>query len=344
VGKITDKTGFDNALGLGPSGNDFTESVTGYDRAFSAAGQPAAMRDLSTEWQGMLGAQTASAPGQYDAYARYNQLYAGVDSSVANQQFGASADMYGQYNPYINSLNNASNADYQQAVMQGVDQSGQRVLDQYQSLNPQLYSSLNALSASANAQNPMADQLEAMLGQSAQQQLGLGTQLSAAEQRDATQAARNAGAARGLYDSNGTIGAEILNNYQLAQQRLQQRQQFAGDTAQLLRSGQQQQFNNTATAAGAWQANRFDPYAGILGQQSSNQLTSQGIASLNAQTNAYNQQATRNQFDPYSSYASGIYGGNQQAQNAQQKALADMYGEYSAGVLGLVPSIISAFF
>jgi len=353
-GKYTSKVGWDNAFGTGPSGNEIVQSVTGYDKAISAAGQPAAMRDPYSEGQAMLGAQTGTAQGQYNAYAQYNPLYAGIDSATANQQFGASATMYGQYDPYINALNNASNTAYQQAMIQGVDQYGQQVLGQYQALNPQLYASLGALSTSANqplttAGGTQASQLEQMLGQSAQQQLGLGSSLSAAEQRDATQTARAASNARGLMDSNSTIGAEILNNYNLANQRLQQRQQFAGDTAQLLRSGQQQdaglaqqQFGNLATATNAWQQSRFDPYSSILGQQSGNQLNSMGIASLNAQTNAYNQQATRAQFDPYSSYATSIYGGNQQAQNMQQTNYANMLGQYSQQLLGMGPSLISA--
>ena len=324
------------------------------NKANTAYNTAASMRNPSTESQSMLASQTGSAPGQYSAYAQYNPLYAGIDSAVSRQQFGDSAAMYGQYNPYIDSLNNASNSSYRASTINDASQYAPQIAQQYRDLNPELYSSLNNLSSpspyesaygsAALAGSASSSALSSTLGQQAQEQLALGRSLSPAEQRDAQQAARSAGAARGLYDSNQTIGAEILNNYLLGNQRLQERQTFAqnvlGQNTGLLQNAASMQQQRDAASTSAWQQSAYDPYAGILSQQSPNQLSSYGIANLNAQTNAYNQQATRSQFDPYNAYAADIYGQQWQAEMAR----AGMYSGTSQTAFQQAPQIMAKGF
>ena len=313
-------------------------------------------QDPYAQGQAMLAAQLGTAPSQYNAYAQYAPQYAGADSAAAAQQFGASASMFGQYNPYINALNNASNTAYQQAIIGGVDQYGQQVANQYRTLNPELYASLNTLSSTASqptpyataygaaalAGSPYSTDISRTLGQQAADQLALGSTLTPAEQRDATQAARAAASARGLTDSNSTIGAEILNNYTLGQQRLQQRQQFAqnilGQNQGYLQGADalnQQQYQQQLAAANAWGQNAFNPYASILGQQSGNQLTSAQIAAQNYQAYAPTQAYMQNAFNPYNQYASNLYGANQSAQNQSYLTQAGIYNNQANNFMNM---------
>ena len=75
--------------------------------------------------------------------------------------------------------------------------------------------------------------IEATLMRDAEAELALGRQLSPEEMRNATQSARAAMAARGMATGNAAVGAEILNRDAFAQQRLDQRRQFALGANQL---------------------------------------------------------------------------------------------------------------
>jgi hypothetical protein len=75
--------------------------------------------------------------------------------------------------------------------------------------------------------------IEAQLQRDAEAELALGRSLTAEQQRDATQSARAAFAARGLGTSMGSSAAEILNRDAMGQQRLDQRRQFALGANQL---------------------------------------------------------------------------------------------------------------
>jgi hypothetical protein len=72
-----------------------------------------------------------------------------------------------------------------------------------------------------------ATPIQQQLLQSAQNELALGRSLSAEEQRDATQSARTAMAARGLATGMGGAAAEILNRDAYGRQRESERRQFA---------------------------------------------------------------------------------------------------------------------
>ena len=70
-------------------------------------------------------------------------------------------------------------------------------------------------------------EIEAELQRQAREELALGRSLTPEQERAAQQSARGAFAARGLGTSAGSAAAEILNRDQFAQQRLDQRRQFA---------------------------------------------------------------------------------------------------------------------
>lgn len=87
-----------------------------------------------------------------------------------------------------------------------------------------------------------AQQLIQTLTDQAQQELAAGRDLTPEETRMATQAAREAYAARGTALGGQSIGAEMLARSELANQRLRERQQFAGQAAGLQSSLQNQMF------------------------------------------------------------------------------------------------------
>jgi len=79
--------------------------------------------------------------------------------------------------------------------------------------------------------------IESRLLSDAQNELALGRALSADEQRDATQSARAAMAARGLATGLGASAAEVLNRDAYGRQRQNERRQFAMGAEQYARAG-----------------------------------------------------------------------------------------------------------
>ncbi len=150
------------------------------------------------------------------------ELYSGLnrlDGAAGNM--GANSYEQGLGNIFGQGIGNAGTMgvnSYQQGLgntyAQGIGNAGQMGVNGYQQ-------------GLGNMFNAGTSSLGRGLETSALQQLNLGTSTSAAEQRGATQQARAGMEARGLGNSNGAIAAEVLNNYQLGQQRLQQRQGFA---------------------------------------------------------------------------------------------------------------------
>jgi hypothetical protein len=187
---------------------------------------------------------------------------------------------------------------------------GPEALAAFQSLNPQLYSSLNRASAAAGT-GVQVNQYEAQLAQQfaqgnqpqanpflswardttnnqggtalsgdlttmARQQLALGSGLSDEQKRNAEQAAREAYAARGLVYSPGAVGAEILNKDAYGQQLLGQRQNFATGVNTQLLSGQSlgNQMGLGLLSAGNTEANR------AMQSQQQNQSLGLGLAGM----------------------------------------------------------------
>ncbi len=83
--------------------------------------------------------------------------------------------------------------------------------------------------AALRASNPENARLLDLLNAQAEEGLLAGTGLTPAEQRQIQQASRAAMSARGLAGSNLGLGDELLRQYDVGQQLLRQRQQFAGN-------------------------------------------------------------------------------------------------------------------
>ena len=126
------------------------------------------------------------------------------------------------------------------------------------------------------SRNALQGSLTGDLQNAAQGQLALGSSLSDQQKRDATQSAREAWSARGLINSNGAIGAEILNRDAYGQQLLQQREGFA-------------------LAA--------NPQV----MQNQNDLNKMGIGFSSGN---YSNQFVQQQGNPFNAYANDVYGSN----------------------------------
>jgi hypothetical protein len=188
--------------------------------------------------------------------------------------------------------------------LQDVENNYQKALGLRRDANQGLYSSLDQYTQQAQAQSA-ADQARIA-------QAGI---LSREDTRDAQQAAREAWAARGMVNSEGAVGSEILNRDALVRQRENEARAYG-----------QQSSGNLYNAVGANTANVFDPMNAILGQQygmqtnnmgSNAQLFNQGAA---LSSGGLGNQYAQNVFNPFSTYSNDVYGTNINAYYADQIA------------------------
>ena len=188
--------------------------------------------------------------------------------------------------------------------LQDVENNYQKALGLRKDANQGLYSSLDQYTQQAQAQSA-ADQARIA-------QAGV---LSREDTRDAQQAAREAWAARGMVNSEGAVGSEILNRDALIRQRQNEARAYG-----------QQSSANLYNAVGANTSNVFDPMNAILGQQygmqtnnmgSNAQLFNQGAG---LSSGALGNQYAQNVFNPFSTYSNDVYGTNINAYYADQIA------------------------
>jgi hypothetical protein len=241
---------------LGTSNN----SLTGFANTQTTSGNTALragnVADAESLGQGALNTLRNLNPDQYEAL-RFAQQQARATGSAAPNQYEASLGARFNAGPQYDRIGNISNV--------GVGQ------------NPLLnYANYQASTA---GYSPLGGDLQQM----ARDQLALGSGLSQAQSRDATQAAREGWAARGLINSPGAVAEEVLNRDRYGQQLLQQRQAFANQANQL---GMSQQGQNNQFTLGTLGANATQ---GAQGLQAA--LANQG---MNYQTQAQNQQAGMN--------------------------------------------------
>lgn len=288
------------------------------------------------------------APNIFGLYQDQAAQYGQADLN----RFGSVVGQYGGLNDQLSNLANrqtqTANTSLRQGNLQDAQNLGPQTDALRRSLNPELYSNLTKLDQTAQTgigrneyQNQLGDifssgtsALGQDLGNMARSQLALGTSVSPMEARDAQQSAREGWGARGLINSNGAVAEEVLNRYNLGNQRLKERQAFAQNAygqeqsaagqrnalgtnlASMDYSRQQNNFGNTVTAANARLQTQFDPFGfgnsantglntNLFGQGSSFSSGSQG--------NAY----VQNAYNPFNQYSNDVYGTNTNAANAR---------------------------
>ncbi len=310
-----------------------------------------------------------------DIFGLYNQ-YAG---QYANSDMSRYAGLLPQLGSTNNTLTGIAGQQTQQANSQlragnlaDAQMYGGQANALRQSLNPELYSSLTSLDQRAAGNSPYEQGLGSMfnagtspLGQSLEQsaldQLSLGTSISPEEQRAAQQAARSAWSARGLGDSNGAIGDEVLNQYNLGRQRQQERQQFAQNafgqqTTDLNRQGtlglnlNQQGLQGQVAATNARMQTAFDPLGYTNSQTTANQGLNQNLFGQGTgfSSGAYMNQPVYGSSQPYNSYTNDVFGSNFNGATARSIAAgnnaAAMAGAKDAGNGQLTNSFLNTLF
>lgn len=160
-----------------------------------------------------------------------------------------------------------------------------------------------------------------MFQQQAGQGLAMGSQLNDQDQQAAQQSARAAMAARGL-TGNQAVGQEVLNSYQLGNQRLQQRQQMAMQANQMAQ--QAQGFGQQAYMNPAMQTSQ-----GVYGMASLYGEAQGSMANMGPQF-----------LQPESQYLANIRSNRISQQNADRSASA----QTSSGIVGGVSTVAAAYF
>ena len=207
------------------------------------------------------------------------------------------------------------------------------------------------------AEGITTDPLMGQLNQSASEQLALGSGLSPQQVRDATQAARDAYASRGVAMSNPSIVAEAMNRDAYGQQLLQQRegyaqgvqnlgqQEAASNTAQQVQLGNYAQGVQAANLAQKGQGEQFlaanqqaqqgalTPALGILTQQTQVSPTS-GAQMMAAAPNTMG--AGAQMMNPLLSYGQDLYNTNFNAAWNTQAADASNMAAIHGAIIGAV--------
>jgi hypothetical protein len=184
------------------------------------------------------------------------------------------------------------------------------------------------------------NQIEAELQRQAQEELALGRSLSPEQERAAQQSARGAFAARGLGTSAGSAAAEILNRDSAAQQRLDQRRQFALGANSLDLARRQRRIG----LAGAY--GDMDPY-----RQGMNAAFQLGGATLDRSTNmasnafnnslqtagnveTFNRNMQASQYNSWMNNNASLQAASMQAGAMNNAATMGMIGSIGGGLLG----------
>lgn len=178
-----------------------------------------------------------------------------------------------------------------------------------------------ATNAAVGSLSPWAQQNYNTFGQQAANDLALGSGLNEQETMFAQQSARAAMAARGL-TGNQAVGQEVLNTYQLGNQRLQQRQQASLQAHQMATG--QQQFGAQAYLQPAMNQSSYYSSPAVLG------MAQQSFEGLGPQF-----------IQPESQYIANIRAGNIAQRNADAAARATRSAGVASGIGALAGGLIA---
>jgi hypothetical protein len=183
--------------------------------------------------------------------------------------------------------------------------------------------------------------IEARLMQDAESELALGRSLSPEQQRQATQSARAAFAARGMATGNAAAGAEILNRDAFATARQDQRRGFAAGVNQMDLARRQRRVG----LAGAY--GDLDPFRQAIGPAFG--LGSQTLSTTTKQVNSifggslaqagnvesFNTNMAMNRYNSVMNNNAALQSAGMQAGAAGQAGMMGMIGSGAGAAIGI---------
>jgi hypothetical protein len=183
--------------------------------------------------------------------------------------------------------------------------------------------------------------IEARLMQDAESELALGRSLSPEQQRQATQSARAAFAARGMATGNAAAGAEILNRDAFATARQDQRRGFAAGVNQMDLARRQRRVG----LAGAY--GDLDPFRQAIGPAFG--LGSQTLSTTTGQVNSifggslaqagnvesFNTNMAMNRYNSVMNNNAALQSAGMQAGAAGQAGMMGMIGSGAGAAIGI---------
>jgi len=258
--------------------------------------------------------------------------YKGEMSSALNAQGGIQNQLLSLQRQYV--------PQYQQMQQQGLmGQMGSigtmygQAINQSQGLQSQMLGSQNSIynnlgqSAGQTYSNSLGANTNNLFNgiqNTAQQQLNAGTGLTAQMTQQSQQSARAAMAARGL-TGNQAIGQEVLNSYNMGQQR------------------QQQALANASTAYNMGverQGNAMNQY-GVPMMNQLNAVSANGL--MNQASSSYSALNQGMLFQPESQYNASLISANQQNEMQAKMANAQAQSGFASGLMGMAGAIGGAF-
>lgn len=363
--------------------------------------------EQSPEYLGLqsIAAQKLIAPIQYELEKQYRPQYTTLDNEIAWQSTlgdKGSVALQGETAKKMSEFQQLANTSQRSADLADLQSLGSKYSEAIRGANPDLYKAQGRLSdmidSAAGAGTPQVGQYQmgasrlersmeadaasglnrvSGLNMAMQRQAydGLGGDLSPEALAKVQQDTRSAYAARGLYDSNQAIGAEILNtnaardarmekaqnlamgvDSQAQQQiqsargygtqvagQVQNRNQFntglASDTDRVNASfelqNRQQNVNNLFGLTQNYASTSIDPAQAILGRSS-------GSIGQTAQSMTMGQAGVQSQpglFDPFDQQIMGIYSGNQATDLALKTTAMNNRAAVTGAAIGAVGSI-----
>lgn len=256
--------------------------------------------------------------GVYNNYNDFSGRYGNTDLN----NYGSMLPGIGGYNQQLTGFANnqtvGSNTALRTGNVNDARDLGGIGLTTLQQLNPNMYSALNRANTSAGTAGQPSD-IQRTLEDQARTGLGLGGNLSDEDLRRAQQSAREAWSARGLVNSPGAVGAEILNTDALSRQRLAERQGLAQTVDATGYAQRQGGFTNQLQNANLQSQNAFNPFQQITSANTQNQGNNQQLFGQAAGfSSGQLGNANVNQLvNPYNPYAQDVYNSNFNAGNAR---------------------------
>jgi len=342
------------ALGGQLSGQETRDAQQAARAAFAARGLGSTNASVAAEVLNLDNAQRAR-------LAERQQLAASVDAqgnAQRNQNFSNTLGLSNASQGY-NQANIAAQQANLGAQMQGNSMGLQAGLaNQQNAYQTQLANQQAGLQANlANQQNSYQTQL-------ANQQAGLQAgQFTGQQDLQAQLANQAAGLQAGQLNQQNNYNAQLANqadayqraalNAQIGQFNAGQNQSAAGMNMQSLQNQysalnssdqnslnrQYQNNQQLQNYVGMRQNTQFDPALGILGRQSINQGTTQGLFGQGAASVAGSNAATRDMFNPFNSYAADLYGSNQNMAYSASAATAGNKANMIGGLFSAAGSL-----